>query len=80
MVSWAGGGCTVGPVSVGAQLQNQALSRGGNSCTATDIAVALGRMEFGDPALACAGINQVAPLYFDACGVVDALGILFLRT
>jgi len=40
--------CTVGPQSVGQNLTRDALSFGGETCTATDIAVALGRMSIPD--------------------------------
>jgi N-methylhydantoinase A/oxoprolinase/acetone carboxylase beta subunit len=40
---------TVGPDSVGYRLSKEARSVGGPTLTATDIAVALGRCEFGDP-------------------------------
>jgi N-methylhydantoinase A/oxoprolinase/acetone carboxylase beta subunit len=42
---------TVGPDSVGYELSSKAMVFGGNVLTATDIAVAVGRMEIGDPAL-----------------------------
>jgi N-methylhydantoinase A/oxoprolinase/acetone carboxylase beta subunit len=41
----------VGPDSVGYELTSRALVFGGNTLTATDIAVAAGRAEVGDPAL-----------------------------
>lgn len=42
---------TIGPESVGYQLTEKALVFGGNTLTATDIAVALGIAEVGDPSL-----------------------------
>ncbi|MDA3625977.1 hydantoinase/oxoprolinase family protein [Saccharopolyspora sp. WRP15-2] len=42
---------TVGPESVGYQLTSKALVFGGDTLTATDIAVAAGRAEIGDPSL-----------------------------
>jgi N-methylhydantoinase A/oxoprolinase/acetone carboxylase beta subunit len=42
---------TVGPDSVGYELTSRALVFGGDTLTATDIAVAAGRAEIGDPAL-----------------------------
>ncbi|MER7014028.1 hydantoinase/oxoprolinase family protein [Saccharopolyspora sp. NPDC000359] len=41
----------VGPESVGYQLTSKALVFGGDTLTATDIAVAAGRAEIGDPSL-----------------------------
>ena len=48
------GGCTVGPQSVGHEL-GKALASGGQTCTATDVAVLLRKMEFGDRELVKAG-------------------------
>jgi N-methylhydantoinase A/oxoprolinase/acetone carboxylase beta subunit len=45
------GAVTVGPQSVGYELSRQALVFGGSTLTATDIAVAAGRADVGDPAL-----------------------------
>ena len=45
------GSVTVGPDSVGYQLTSEALVFGGDALTATDIAVAAGRAEIGDPGL-----------------------------
>ncbi|GAA4851484.1 hydantoinase/oxoprolinase family protein [Saccharopolyspora rosea] len=45
------GEVTVGPDSVGYQLTSEALVFGGDALTATDIAVAAGRAEIGDPEL-----------------------------
>jgi N-methylhydantoinase A/oxoprolinase/acetone carboxylase beta subunit len=42
---------TVGPDSVGYELTSRALVFGGDTLTATDIAVAAGRADIGDPAL-----------------------------
>ena len=44
------GQLTVGPDSVGYELATRGLVFGGNTLTATDIAVATGRAELGDPA------------------------------
>lgn len=44
------GRVTVGPDSVGYELTRRALVFGGDTLTATDIAVAAGRAEIGDPA------------------------------
>jgi N-methylhydantoinase A/oxoprolinase/acetone carboxylase beta subunit len=46
-----GANCTVGPDSVGHELTRKALVFGGSVLTATDIAVAAGRIELGDPRL-----------------------------
>ena len=45
------GTVTVGPDSVGYQITEKALCFGGDTCTATDIAVRLGMAELGDRAL-----------------------------
>jgi N-methylhydantoinase A/oxoprolinase/acetone carboxylase beta subunit len=45
------GEVTVGPDSVGYELTSRSLIFGGDSLTATDIAVAAGRAEIGDPSL-----------------------------
>ncbi|GAA3660382.1 hydantoinase/oxoprolinase family protein [Nonomuraea antimicrobica] len=45
------GSVTVGPDSVGYELTTKALVFGGDTLTATDIAVAAGRAEIGDPGL-----------------------------
>ncbi len=42
------GGASVGPLSVGHRLTSEALVFGGSRLTATDIAVAAGRLELGD--------------------------------
>src|SRR5690606_6148225 len=46
-----GGEVTVGPDSVGYRLVERALVFGGDTLTATDVAVAAGRAEIGDPSL-----------------------------
>lgn len=51
------GRVTVGPDSVGYRITSEALVFGGQTVTATDIAVKLGMAELGDPALA-AGIDD----------------------
>jgi N-methylhydantoinase A/oxoprolinase/acetone carboxylase beta subunit len=45
------GGLTIGPDSVGYELTTRSLVFGGDTLTATDIAVASGRAEIGDPSL-----------------------------
>ena len=50
------GSVTVGPDSVGYQITERALCFGGDTMTATDIAVRLGHVKLGDPAL-----TQVIP-------------------
>ncbi|GAB3149755.1 hydantoinase/oxoprolinase N-terminal domain-containing protein [Amycolatopsis sp. NPDC004378] len=45
------GNVTVGPDSVGYELTSKALVFGGDTLTATDIAVAAGRADIGDPSL-----------------------------
>ncbi|TXR56491.1 hydantoinase/oxoprolinase N-terminal domain-containing protein [Quadrisphaera setariae] len=47
----AGGGVSVGPDSVGYRLTERALVFGGDTLTATDIAVAAGRADIGDASL-----------------------------
>src|SRR5699024_3490269 len=47
IVSEDNGGVTVGPNSVGYDLTSQALCFGGETTTATDVAIALGRASFG---------------------------------
>lgn len=44
-------GVTIGPDSVGSAIQRSALVFGGHTLTATDIAVAAGRADVGDPSL-----------------------------
>lgn len=44
------GTVTVGPDSVGYRITEEALCFGGDTCTATDIAVRLGMAQLGDPA------------------------------
>ncbi len=50
IVKVSNGDVSVGPESVGYRLEKEALVFGGNTLTATDIAVAMGRVELGDPA------------------------------
>ncbi|BDA41353.1 probable D-/L-hydantoinase subunit A at N-terminal half [Coccomyxa sp. Obi] len=52
------GRCTVGPQSVGHELASKALATGGHVCTATDVVVLLGKMEFGDADLVRAGLKE----------------------
>ena len=47
--------CRVGPQSVGQHLARDALCFGGDTCTATDVAVALGRMDISGCHLPSAG-------------------------
>ena len=71
-------GVTVGPDSVGYELTSRALVFGGDTLTATDLAVAAGLAEIGDaeaargidPALVRAGIDRVAQ---DVSVVVDRM-------
>ncbi|WP_139651978.1 hydantoinase/oxoprolinase N-terminal domain-containing protein [Raoultibacter phocaeensis] len=51
------GSVSVGPDSVGYEITSKALVFGGDTCTATDIAVRLGMAEVGDAALV-AGISK----------------------
>ena len=53
----AHGGCTVGPDSVGARLAEEALCMGGATCTASDVAVLLGRMQLGSRQAAASGLT-----------------------
>ena len=57
--SHADGSVTVGPDSVGYRIAEKALVFGGDTMTATDVAVRLGMAELGDPSLA-AGIDEDA--------------------
>ena len=50
LVRGDGPGLTIGPDSVGYELTSRALVFGGDTLTASDIAVAAGRASFGDPA------------------------------
>lgn len=54
----AGASCTVGPDSVGAELERRSLCCGGNTATASDAAVLLGRMQLGARGAAGAGLTQ----------------------
>ncbi len=60
------GSVTVGPDSVGYRITEKALVFGGDTMTATDIAVRLGMAELGDPALA-AGIDEAVALKAMEC-------------
>ena len=53
----ADGTVTVGPDSVGYQINEKALCFGGDVCTATDIAVRLGMADLGDKTLV-AGLDE----------------------
>lgn len=55
--SHADGSVTVGPDSVGYRIAEKALVFGGDTMTATDVAVRLGMAQLGDPSLA-AGIDE----------------------
>ncbi|MFW7267646.1 hydantoinase/oxoprolinase N-terminal domain-containing protein [Gluconacetobacter sp. Hr-1-5] len=57
LVTPTAGGARVGPRSVGFRLQDEGLVFGGDTMTATDIAVRTGQAAIGDPALV-AGIPQ----------------------
>jgi N-methylhydantoinase A/oxoprolinase/acetone carboxylase beta subunit len=66
---------SVGPRSVGYRLTSEALVFGGKTLTATDIAVAAGRAEVGDPA-AVAGLDPTlvkAALARVAADIADAV-------
>jgi N-methylhydantoinase A/oxoprolinase/acetone carboxylase beta subunit len=71
---------TVGPDSVGYRLTERALVFGGDTLTATDIAVAAGRAEIGDPSLVAhlprelveAALERIAA---DVADVVDRMRI-----
>ena len=53
--------CSVGPDSVGEELLERALLAGGPCCTASDVAVLLGRLELGSrQAVAAGGLTQEA--------------------
>lgn len=51
-------GCSVGPDSVGAALEQQALCFGGPTATASDAAVLLGRMQLGSQPAVAAGLSR----------------------
>ena len=60
-VTWEGSACSVGPQSVGHELGAKALAEGGAVCTATDVAVVLGKMEFGRRERAVSGERSCGP-------------------
>lgn len=63
-------GITVGPDSVGFRLLTEGLIFGGSTLTASDIAVASGQAEFGDPAR----VADLSPdLVSDACKAIAGL-------
>ena len=74
----AGAGITVGPDSVGYELSTQALVFGGNTLTATDLAVAAGLADIGDSrrvshldrGLVSAGLDAIAVA---VAGLVDRM-------
>ncbi|GAA0936493.1 hydantoinase/oxoprolinase family protein [Pseudonocardia zijingensis] len=79
-VRGSGTDTTVGPDSVGYRLTEQALVFGGDVLTATDVAVAAGRVEIGDgslvagldPAAVAAALDRIAA---DVADVVDRMRI-----
>jgi N-methylhydantoinase A/oxoprolinase/acetone carboxylase beta subunit len=79
-VRGSGTDTTVGPDSVGYRLTEQALVFGGDVLTATDVAVAAGRVEIGDsslvadldPADVAAALERIAT---DVADVVDRMRI-----
>jgi N-methylhydantoinase A/oxoprolinase/acetone carboxylase beta subunit len=80
LVRGSGTDTTVGPDSVGYRLTEQALVFGGDVLTATDVAVAAGRVEIGDsslvadldPADVAAALERIAT---DVADVVDRMRI-----
>jgi len=80
LVRGAGTDLTVGPDSVGYRLTERALVFGGDTLTATDIAVAAGRAAIGDPSLVSqlprelieAALDRIAA---DVADVVDRMRI-----
>ncbi|HEY0358311.1 MAG TPA: hydantoinase/oxoprolinase family protein [Mycobacteriales bacterium] len=74
LVRAAGGGVTVGPDSVGYRLTELARVFGGDTLTATDVAVASGRADIGDrsrvadldPALVAAALERIGADVADA--------------
>ncbi len=52
LVDFKAGVTTIGPRSVGYRIHTEALVFGGNTCTATDVAVAGGLAKLGDPSKA----------------------------
>jgi N-methylhydantoinase A/oxoprolinase/acetone carboxylase beta subunit len=80
LVRGTGTDTTVGPDSVGYRLTEQALVFGGDVLTATDVAVAAGRVEIGDsslvadldPADVAAALERIAT---DVADVVDRMRI-----
>ncbi|MBB3733195.1 hydantoinase/oxoprolinase N-terminal domain-containing protein [Nonomuraea dietziae] len=63
---------SVGPRSVGYRLPEEALVFGGGTLTATDLAVAAGHADIGDPSLV-AGLDPARPLKLIADRVADAV-------
>ncbi|MCD6323832.1 MAG: hydantoinase/oxoprolinase family protein [Desulfurococcales archaeon] len=61
IVKVEGGEVTVGPVSVGYRLIEEGISWGGNTITATDIALAKGVMRIDDPACDPERAKQLIP-------------------
>ncbi|MFC7722049.1 hypothetical protein [Nonomuraea recticatena] len=62
----------MGPRSVGYRLPEEALVFGGGTLTATDLAVAAGHADIGDPSLV-AGLDPARPLKLIAERVADAV-------
>src|SRR5207302_11069127 len=63
-------GSSVGPQSVGYRLTEEALIFGGNVLTATDIAVAAGGLQIGEPALVSALTPDLVAEAMDAIGAM----------
>jgi len=61
-VRWAEHGPTIGPQSVGHELHRRARIFGGDTLTATDIAVAAGRFQLGDKT----ALTGLTPAHIDA--------------
>ncbi len=57
LVRWREGRCTVGPDSVGYRITREALVFGGETLTATDVAVSAGTARLGEPK-AVAGLDK----------------------
>ncbi len=62
-------GARIGPESVGYELDKRAVSAGGDTLTMTDLAVAAGRMDFGDP-------SKVAHIDFAESALGQAKGMI----
>lgn len=77
-----GGSVTVGPDSVGYQITKEAMVFGGNTMTATDIAVRLGMVDLGDKALVESIPMELAEKAMDAIRVLveDAVDAMKLSS